>query len=86
MMEWLGFIVVDVLSQPDDSVVCAGMSDGLVQFLHRKVPPSLAELEEAKLRHKSTHKYLQFTHFTPQEGDIVIKQVSGLDTKLFVGR
>ena len=74
----LDLIVFSLFLQPDDSVVSAGMSDGLVQFLHRKVPPSLAELEEAKLRQKLTHKYLQFTHFTPQEGDIVIKQVGFL--------
>jgi hypothetical protein len=72
------------LFQPDDSVVCAGMSDGLVQFLHRKVPPTLAEREEEKLRKKSTHRYLQFTHFTPQTGDIVVKQVKQSNNIMFL--
>jgi hypothetical protein len=58
------------------------MSDGLVQFLHRKVPPTLAEREEEKLRKKSTHRYLQFTHFTPQTGDIVVKQVKHSNNKM----
>ena len=29
--------------QPNDGFISVGMSDGLVQFLHRKVPPSFAE-------------------------------------------
>ena len=40
----------------DDSVVCAGMSDGLVQFLHRKDTPDVMN--------NDTDRYFQFhLHF-----------------------
>ena len=58
-------------------MLCAGMSDGLVQFLHRKVPPSEVEKEAEEFKRKSTtkqHRYLQFTAFDAQPDDIVIKQ------------
>jgi len=51
------------------------MSDGLVQFLHRKVVPSIEEREEEKIRRLPSNKYLQFTHFEPLPEDIVVKQV-----------
>ena len=50
------------------------MSDGLVQFLHRKVPPSLAEIEAEKIRKRPSHKYLQYTHFDTSPDDIVVKE------------
>ena len=50
------------------------MSDGLVQFLHRKVPPSLAEIEAEKIRKRPSHKYLQYTHFETSPEDIVVKE------------
>ena len=50
------------------------MSDGLVQFLHRKVPPSLAEIEAEKIRKRPSHKYLQYTHFETSPDDIVVKE------------
>lgn len=59
---------------PDDSFISVGMSDGLVQFLHRKVPPSLAELEAEKIRKRPSHKYLQYTHFETSPEDIVVKE------------
>ena len=48
--------------QADDSMVCAGMADGLVQFLHRKVPPSESEREAEEFKKKAStmqHRYLQ---------------------------
>ena len=50
------------------------MSDGLVQFLHRKIPPSLAEREAERLKKKPSHRYLQFTHFETAPDDIIIKE------------
>jgi len=61
----------------DDSMVCAGMADGLVQFLHRKVPPSEAEREADEFKRKAStmqHRYLQFTEFDPRPEDLVVKQ------------
>ena len=50
------------------------MSDGLVQFLHRKVPPSFAEREAERLRKKPSHRYLQYTHFDTSPDDIIVKE------------
>jgi len=61
----------------DDSMVCAGMADGLVQFLHRKVPPTEAEKEVEEFQRKKgtmAHRYLQFTAFNAQADDVIIKQ------------
>merc|ERR1719411_331468 len=57
------------------------MSDGLVQFLHRKDTPDPKSIDnERATRNKGTgkgihHRYMQFTHFEPQSGDIVVKQM-----------
>jgi hypothetical protein len=51
------------------------MSDGLVQFMHRKVVTPIEQREDEKLRRLPSHKYLQFTHFNPMPGDEIIKQV-----------
>jgi len=62
----------------DDSMVCAGMADGMVQFLHRKVPPSESEREAEEMNRKKTtsmrHRYLQYTAFDPQPDDVIVKQ------------
>jgi len=62
----------------DDSMVCAGMADGLVQFLHRKVPPSESEREAEEFKKKAStmqHRYLQFTSFnSTSPDDVIVKQ------------
>jgi len=62
----------------DDSMVCAGMADGLVQFLHRKVPPTEAEREAEEFKQKAStmqHRYLQFTSFNASSSDdLVVNQ------------
>jgi len=59
---------------PNDGFISVGMSDGLVQFLHRKVPPSFAEREAERLRKKPSHRYLQYTHFETTPDDIIVKE------------
>jgi U3 small nucleolar RNA-associated protein 15 len=59
---------------PDNSFISAGMADGLVQFMHRKVPPTLAEREAERMKRKSSHKYLQYTNFETAPDDLVVKE------------
>ena len=49
------------------------MTDGLVQFLHRKDIDAVEEEKVAK--QKASYKFMKFTDFTPKSGDIVVKQV-----------
>ena len=50
------------------------MSDGLVQFLHRKVPPSIEERETERLRKISLKKFRRFCHYETAQEDIVVKE------------
>ena len=59
---------------PDDSFIVAGMADGLVQFLHRKVPQTFAEREAERQQNKRSHKYLRYTHFETFPDDIVVSE------------
>jgi len=59
---------------PDDSFISAGMSDGLVQFLHRKVPLSLEEREAERLKKAPFHKFRRFTHFQTTPEDLVVQE------------
>jgi len=68
--------VLSVAVSPDDSLVAAGMADGLVQFLHRKhestAPlPGQAGGGRAK-RAKQNHRYLRYTEFNPSPGDVIV--------------
>ena len=68
--------VLSVAVSPDDSLVAAGMPDGLVQFLRRKPDkPGIGrpggENRENR-RNKQHHRYLRFTQFTPAPGDMVV--------------
>ena len=61
--------------QPDDSFICVGMSDGLVQFLHRRVPPTLEEREAERQAKAPFHKYRRFTQFqTLSPDDLVVQE------------
>jgi U3 small nucleolar RNA-associated protein 15 len=61
--------------QPDDSFICVGMSDGLVQFLHRRVPPTLEERETERLAKAPFHKYRRFTQMpTVSPDDLVVQE------------
>jgi hypothetical protein len=51
------------------------MSDGLVQFLHRRSSANQGR-EDTALLEKSRFKYLRYTDFSARPGDVVIKQVS----------
>jgi len=60
---------------PDDSFICVGMSDGLVQFLHRRVPPTLEEREAERLAKAPFHKYRRFTQMpTVSPDDLVVQE------------
>lgn len=66
--------VLSAVVAPNDSFVAAGMSDGLVQFMHRKC---LEEEREKKNQIdlsnlKPNQQYLKFTEFTPKAGDQII--------------
>lgn len=50
------------------------MADGLVQFLHRKVPPSLEEKEAERMKKKPSHRYLQYTQFETAPDDVVVHE------------
>ena len=51
------------------------MSDGLVQFLHRKVPLSIEEREKERIGKNSSQKFRRFTHYqTNDESEIVVKE------------
>lgn len=50
------------------------MADGLVQFLHRKVPPTVEEREAERQRKAPTQKFRQFTHFELAPDDLVVKE------------
>ncbi len=58
----------------NDSFVAAGMSDGLVQFLHRKDPEEKREKEREEFLAKPANKFLQYTTFQPRSGDVIVKQ------------
>ena len=60
--------------QPDDSFVVAGMSDGLVQFLHRREPKTEEE-RRAELLTKPKMGYTRYTDYRPAPGDIVVRPV-----------
>jgi len=60
---------------PDDSFICVGMSDGLVQFLHRRVPPTLEEREAERQAKAPFHKYRRYTQFqTLSPDDLVVQE------------
>ena len=51
------------------------MSDGLVQFLHRRVPPTLEEREAERLAKAPFHKYRRFTQMpTVSPDDLVVQE------------
>ena len=51
------------------------MSDGLVQFLHRRVPPTLEELEAERIAKAPFHKYRRFTQIqTVAPEDLLIQE------------
>ncbi len=61
--------------QPDDSFISVGMSDGLVQFLHRKIPLTIEEREKERLRKNTSQKFRRFTHYeSGHDDDIVVKE------------
>ena len=60
--------------QPDDSFVSVGMSDGLVQFLHRKIPLTIEEREKERVRKSTTQKFRRFTHYETEHDDIIVKE------------
>ena len=64
----------DLILQMDDDFIAAGMTDGLVQLLHRKKVTDRAQ-ERETLR-KTNFPYLHFTKFQSRPGDIVINAVS----------
>ena len=56
------------------------MSDGLVQFTHRKKVDESGEIDEAANSGQievptGQMKYMNFTKFQPGSGDVVIKKV-----------
>ena len=52
------------------------MSDGLVQFMHRKKVNETDENGQEDFSGKNANmKYMNFTKFEPGEGDVVIKKV-----------
>jgi len=68
--------VMAVAVAADDSTMAAGMIDGLVQWRHRREE----ELKDGmrtdtrRYRQATSHRYLQFTAFTPSQGDQVVGQ------------
>ncbi len=70
--------------QPDDSFVVAGMSDGLVQFLHRREPKTEEE-RRAELLTKPKMGYTRYTDYRPAPGDIVVRPVRWLLFKIVKG-
>lgn len=50
------------------------MADGLVQFQHRRIPPTLEEREEERRKRAPFHKFRQFTHFEVTPDDTVIQE------------
>ena len=59
----------------DDSLVVAGMLDGLVQWQTRKEEEEEDGMRKDTRRYKkmTSHRYLQHTAFTPSPGDQVVK-------------
>ena len=55
------------------------MSDGLVQFMHRKKENESGEHEQdsdsGQMLQSGQMKYMNFTKFQPGAGDVVIKKV-----------
>jgi len=65
--------ILSAVVAPDDSFIVAGMSDGLVQFLHRREPPTEEE-KRASMLAKPKFGYLKHMEFTAKPGDVVIEQ------------
>ena len=59
---------------PDDGFIACGMTDGLVQFIHRKDLGKEREKERAAFLARPANKYLQYTTFRPKPGDVLVKQ------------
>ena len=57
--------------------MASGMSDGLVQFMHRKKSDQVGEIDDlvSGEDYPGNLKYLNFTKFQPGVGDVVIKKV-----------
>ncbi|QQP54673.1 Uncharacterized protein FKW44_007581, partial [Caligus rogercresseyi] len=53
-----------VVVSPDDALICTGSSDGLVQFLHRRVP-EISESELLFKKRKEKDTYLHHMNFKP---------------------
>ncbi len=70
-----------VYFQPDDSFIVGGMSDGLVQFLHRKEPQTEEE-KRAEMLSKPRFGYMRYMEFKPSAGDLVLAQVRKLANRL----
>ena len=50
------------------------MSDGLVQFLHRKIPLSVEDREAERSKKNPSQKFRRYTHFQTAPEDLVIQE------------
>ena len=68
--------VMAVAVAKDDATLVAGMLDGLVQIHTRKVEEVKDGMKTSTQRYKkaTSHRYLQYTAFTPSAGDQVVSQ------------
>jgi len=66
--------VLSIAVHPNDNYVVAGMSDGLTQIVERSKESVVdgIKVDGRRARRERSHRYLKYTHFTPNAGDIII--------------
>ena len=67
--------VLSIAVHPSDNYVVAGMSDGLTQIVERSKENVIdgIKVDGRRARRERSHRYLRYTHFTPNAGDIIIE-------------
>jgi len=68
--------VLSIAVHPNDNYVIAGMSDGLTQIFERSKERMVdgVKVDSRRARRERSYRYLKYTHFTPNAGDIIIDE------------